>query len=514
MTQPDPQTPRVDGPGDWHRLSAWMMLEETPGRVPQFLGVVVGLASLFLGIPGIVPIVVGALAAVVAAVPIWLATTYQVTDQHVRVRSGVIRRKAATARRDRIRSVETTASPLNRVLGLETVTIRTGADASSSAVVLYCVRKQYAIALRDYLMPTGTPAAPDTADPDSPDNGQAPDVAVPLAGFEPRWLRFAAFSNLGFTVAAAALMIGARLAYEVARPDEERSGSWDLPSDLSISLTVSIAVAVIVFGAAASVLSYLFEFGHFLLSRHRDGTLRIRRGLLTTTSTTLDEKRIRGIRIHEPPLMRPLRGARLHAIATGADKQPLLLPLTPTEVVGRVGRAVFGAGGDAAQFPPQHTIPDRPGDHGALKPHPPAARRRRITRTVASALAVSVIPLIAWALGWLPLTVAITGLVVLVCAGAALGELRYRNLGHRLTDHSLVIAPPTAARQRYLLHDDGIIGWSVRASWFQRRQGLVTLVAASAAGTEAYRIVDIHGDDASALAAEISPGLIEPFLHR
>nr|HQV20770.1 PH domain-containing protein [Gordonia sp. (in: high G+C Gram-positive bacteria)] len=97
MTQPDPQTPRVDGPGDWHRLSAWMMLEETPGRVPQFLGVVVGLASLFLGIPGIVPIVVGALAAVVAAVPIWLATTYQVTDQHVRVRSGVIRRKAATA---------------------------------------------------------------------------------------------------------------------------------------------------------------------------------------------------------------------------------------------------------------------------------------------------------------------------------------------------------------------------------------------------------------------------------
>ena len=33
--------------------------------------------------------------------------------------------------------------------------------------------------------------------------------------------------------------------------------------------------------------------------------------------------------------------------------------------------------------------------------------------------------------------------------------------------------------------------------------GLVTLVAASAAGTEAYRIVDIHGDDASALAAEI-----------
>ena len=158
---------------------------------------------------------------------------------------------------------------------------------------------------------------------------------------------------------------------------------------------------------------------------------------------------------------------------------------------------------------PQHTIPDRPGDRRALKPHPPAARHRRITRTVASAVAVSVIPLIAWALGWLPLTVAITGLVVLACAGAALGELRssqprppaHRPLTRDRTADSRPATLPAARRQHHRL-----VGTARRGP---ASSGLVTLVAASAAGTEAYRIVDIHGDDASALAAEISPGLIE-----
>ena len=97
------------------------------------------------------------------------------------------------------------------MLGLETVTIRTGADASSSAVVLYCVRKQYAIALRDYLMPTGTPAAP------APPTPTAPVTAKPRTSLSPR--RFpnragcvSRRSRTSASVAAAALMIGARLA--------------------------------------------------------------------------------------------------------------------------------------------------------------------------------------------------------------------------------------------------------------------------------------------------------------
>ena len=220
MTQPDPQTPRVDGPGDWHRLSAWMMLEETPGRVPQFLGVV-GLASLFLGIPGIVPIVVGALAAVVAAVPIWLATTYQVTDQHVRPQrrdraQSSHRARPHPQRRDHRVTAEPRARPGN-------------GDNQNRCRRVDRQRWCYTASAKQYATRCATISCPPEHPPPlAPPTPTAPVTAKPRTSLSPspvsnpRWLRFAAFSNLGFTVAAAAHAIGARLACK--SPGRTRKG--------------------------------------------------------------------------------------------------------------------------------------------------------------------------------------------------------------------------------------------------------------------------------------------------
>ena len=187
-------------------------------------------------------------------------------------------------------------------------------------------------------------------------------------------------------------------------------------------------------------------------------------------------------------------------------------PLTPTEVVGRVGRAVFGAGGDAAH-PPQHTIPDRPGDHGALKPHPtgrstppPHHPHRR------GALAVSVIPLIAGA-GMATTTKRSIASPAswCWCAGARSANCAIATSatgsGPLTRDRTADSRPATLpAARRHHRHGR----YARRGSSVVR--GLVTLVAASAAGTEAYRIVDYpRRRHASALAAEISPGLIERF---
>ncbi|MBD0022746.1 PH domain-containing protein [Gordonia pseudamarae] len=500
MTRPDGGAPRVDGPDTWHRLSPGMMVVRPIELAPQLLPGLVGIVFAAQAAPVIALVVAIVLAPLVTVVP-WLATTYQATDEHVRVRSGVVNRKVATARRDRIRSVETTASLVHRLLALEKVTIGTGGDKASSNVVLTAVDKRYASALRDHLMPTGVPS-----DPADTEAGALPGSAHPpviLARYESRWLRFAPFSLLGIAAAAAVFGFGAQLADELGLFDhaaEFGTGLWDQIDDIPLAVVIVVGIIVtIAVGALLSVTAYVLSYWDFTLSRHDDGTLRVRRGLFTTTSTTLDENRVRGVHLHEPLLMRPLRGARLHAIATGAQKHPLLLPPAPADVVGHVGRAVSGAGGDLS---------------APLVAHPRAARRRRITRAVVGALVLSTALIVAWTPGPLPLAVAIAGVVALLCAGAAVGELRYRNLGHRFTDRALVIAPPTTARHRNLLYPDGIIGWSVRATWFQRRQGLVTLVAAGAAGTEAYGIIDVDGADASALAARISPGLVEPFLRR
>lgn len=497
MTRPDTATPREDEPGQWHRLSPGMMAVRPVELAPQILPTLVGIFFAAQAAPLIALGIGIVLAPLVTVVP-WLATTYQVTDQHVRVRSGVLNRKVATARRDRIRSVETTASLVHRVLGLEKVTIGTGSDKESSNVVLTAVGKQYATSLRDYLMPTGTATA---APADGPDVAEPAHVTEVLARFEPRWLRYSPFSILGMAAAAAVFGFGAQFAdefdlYSVVA--DAGVGLWDRAGDVPVAVIVVVGVVgIVAAGGVLSVLAYVLSYWGFTLSRHDDGTLRMPRGLVTTTSTTLDENRIRGVHLHEPLLMRPLHGARLHAVATGAQKHPLLLPPAPLEVVDHVSVAVSGEGADL---------------RGPVTAHPAAARRRRFTRAVPGALILSVVPIAGWALGWPSLAAALSCVLVLVAGGAALAELRYRNLGHRLTGRSLVIGAPTTARHRNLLHRDGIIGWSVRSTWFQRRQGLVTLVAASAAGLEAYGVVDIDGTDASRLAAAISPTLIEPFL--
>jgi putative membrane protein len=63
-----------------------------------------------------------------------------------------------------------------------------------------------------------------------------------------------------------------------------------------------------------------------------------------------------------------------------------------------------------------------------------------------------------------------------------------------------------------MLQRTGIIGWNIQQSWFQRRSGLVTLVATTAAGRQAYVALDVPESLAVALADEAVPGLISSFL--
>jgi putative membrane protein len=61
---------------------------------------------------------------------------------------------------------------------------------------------------------------------------------------------------------------------------------------------------------------------------------------------------------------------------------------------------------------------------------------------------------------------------------------------------------------------DGIVGWKLRISFFQRRAGLTTVVATTAAGRQGYEIQDVDGDRALAIVTTATPGLLEPFLER
>ena len=67
-----------------------------------------------------------------------------------------------------------------------------------------------------------------------------------------------------------------------------------------------------------------------------------------------------------------------------------------------------------------------------------------------------------------------------------------------VTNHELAKAVETS--DEWIVQRTGIIGWNLQQSWFQRRAGLVTLVATTAAGSQAYAAIDVPEGTAIALA--------------
>lgn len=81
----------------------------------------------------------------------------------------------------------------------------------------------------------------------------------------------------------------------------------------------------------------------------------------------------------------------------------------------------------------------------------------------------------------------------LTVGAALLAADRARVLGHRVDARWLTARTGSWEQRRYAISTDGIIGWTVRQSWFQRRAGVATLIAATAAGVKAYRVIDAGG---------------------
>jgi putative membrane protein len=69
-------------------------------------------------------------------------------------------------------------------------------------------------------------------------------------------------------------------------------------------------------------------------------------------------------------------------------------------------------------------------------------------------------------------------------------------------------------RRRTALVADGVIGWNLRSTFFQRRLGLTTLVATTAAGRQRYYVADLADTDAVRFADTCVPGLLDTFLRQ
>ena len=489
---------------DWERLDARMLLVGPTRVVRQFaIPFIIALVGIRTSDGGfgtwLLPfLVLGAL--VLGALP-WLTTYFRSTDTQLQVRRGVLRRTVVTAPLDRVRSVDLESSLLHRLLGLTTVTIGTGVD--DTRIELDSLATTRAYRLRVQLLqraPVAVSSGP-AVEPGTPEAppAPAPPAAQELARIDWSWLRFAPFSLSRLVVVAAAF--GALSQFFDNLPLDRVGEAWQwLDSQGLPVLFLGIALACVVGWLLISVTEYVLRWWDLRLVRE-DGNLRLTAGLFTTRSTSVEEARVRGVLLTEPLLLRAVGGAELSTLATGVGSGGVtkVLPPCPLPVAARVGTAVL-------EDPRPLTVP--------LLPHGDAARRRCHWRAQRPTMVVLAATLAAW-IAAVPGDVVALGLVAVVLlagAGFATGMASYGHLGHALAPGHLVSGARSLQRSRTVLERDGIIGWVVRQSWFQRRVGLATLVATTAAGPESVVVVDLPLAQAIALADAATPGMLSEVL--
>lgn len=475
-----------------------MLLVHPVTELVRFLPLLVGVFVLgsstdggppwqYLGV--VVPIAVG----------LWrfASTSFRITGGQIELRRGLLSRSVLTAPLDRVRTVELTASPIHRILGLTKVEIGTGSASRSgeTELVLDSLGVAESHRLRSALLSLSTD---DASSPEPAGSSVAP-VIVRL---DPSWIRFAPLTTSGVVIALATLGAGSQVLGDVIG-NALRSSDVDERVQ-SVPLLLAIPAGVVVFAVIVSVLAiggYLLTNWGFTLSRDHTGrSFHVRRGLLTTRETSIDVDRLRGLELHEPLGLRFGGGGQLSAVVTGLNRRSnestALVPAAPRGVVIGVGEHLLGEAGPLT---------------GPLTAHGPAARRRRYLRAIGGgALVPLAVTVLVLADEW-PTWLLVPALLAPV-AGVLLARDRYARLGHALTDRHLVVRSGSLQGRRDAIQRTGVIGWNIRQSWFQRRAGLCTLTATTAAGRQAYQAVDIPDTIAIALADAAVPGLLADFV--
>ncbi|MEV4250574.1 PH domain-containing protein [Streptosporangium canum] len=499
------------------------------------------LPSLFLPLAGVLFIggfspgsfgwaAFGVVGSVVFAAVRWATFTYRIAGDRLELTRALISRSVRTIPLERIRGVDVSNPPLHRLLGIAVLRIDTGASGDEKqegeldgvtveeaerlkAVLLWHARAR--MARRAQAQETARASAgPDLAAPAVGSSAGPPGAAAPretrhevgettperVFFVVPRkWLAYGPLSGAylltPFALVAGAVGLAFQWGSEFRIDGRTMVGAgewlWRHPA-LLVGALVLLVLAMPVVG---TVMYAVFNWDFTL--RAREGYLVAERGLLTRRSVSLERRRVRGFELVEGPAERWTGFARAWAIVTGlgdSETRGQLMPVAPRAIVlDVVGEAI----GPIAT---------------GLRAHPVAARRRRLFRAIFPWLVVAAcaaVLAVAWSPIWWGLA---TPALVLALLGVPLGLDRYRSLGHTYDGARLSVRSGSLRRSQAVVEERAVVGWTLRQTWFQRRAGLLTVVAGVGAGTGGYEAIDVGEAAGVAFAAEVTPGWLAPFV--
>jgi putative membrane protein len=548
------------------RLSPRVLLIDPVRMLPSLFLPLVGV--LFVG--GFSPASFGWAAAgivgsVIFSVVRWATFTYQFVGDRLELTRSLVSRSVRTIPLERVRGVDVSTPPLHRLLGLSVLRIDTGArgggdkqEGELDGVTLAEAERLKAVLLHTARARRGEPPPPHPSQGAVPSQGERPGSVLGTAvPGDPLADPGAGRAGTGLGEQAAGDRVSERagesLAGHAALPGEPvtRYGAAEeevvyarVPRKGLIYGPLSGAYLLTPFALAAGAVGLIFQWGEqlgfgrrqawnagewlwqrpYLLVifavllvlampvaggvmyavfnwdftlRAREGYLIAERGLVNRRSVSLERRRVRGYEIVEGLAERWAGVMRVWAIVTGlgdSETRGQLLPVVPRDDALRVTADAIGALGTD------------------LRPHPPAARRRRLFRAIAPWLAVTMagtIPALVTGLWewWVPPSLAL----VLAVLGIPLGLDRYRSLGHTYDGTRLSVRSGAIRRSQAVIERRAVVGWTIRQTWFQRRAGVLTVIAGVGAGTGGYAALDVAEATGPAFAAEVTPDWLGPF---
>ncbi len=530
-------TGAVSGLGVAFGVSLVAIVRTVGGNVAKDLPGVIAIASAIVAL------------SVVSSVITWRTRTWELTDAGIMLRSGLVTSKQLQVPYEHIHTVNMSSSLVERVLGLMTLDLDTGAASSEGeATRIRGLQAGMAEALREELFRRKAAVLADqgldarTADADA--SAEADDEASPTAPapspdacytLTTAQLVFAALTEARVVAQAVAFLIlivqGINLLQEseLVNLSDVAGDIAVLPVALLIGVAALLLALALIVGFAISFVMSLIGYAGYRAERAA-GRISVERGLLSRTSHTVALERIQSINIRQGLIRQLIGYAEVRASVVGAigssdetstadgvvlhpfirvtEVDAFLASIAPdfsaVETV-KTGRVCFDSSSEELE-------------EIGLARLPRAAARRLAFRTAMKSLALAgalagagvfLARVLLTGESWSMVRLAVGALLVVmgvaVVARMILSAvLRYRDsrIGHDRTRFVMVVGG--VKRRTEVVLRARLQHATASASPFQRRVQVATFMTRTAA-TGDLALRDVSAADADALLAWIRP---------
>lgn len=289
-------------------------------------------------LPGVIAIAIAIVAlSVVSSVITWRTRTWELTDAGIMLRSGLVTSRQLQVPYEHIHTVNMSSNLVERVLGLMTLDLDTGAASSEGeATRIRGLQAGIAEALREELFRRKAAVLADqgldarTADADA--SAEADDEASPTAPapspdacytLTTAQLVFAALTEARVVAQAVAFLIlivqGINLLQEseLVNLSDVAGDIAVLPVALLIGVAALLLALALIVGFAVSFVMSLIGYAGYRAERAA-GRISVERGLLSRTSHTVALERIQSINIRQGLIRQLIGYAEVRASVVGA----------------------------------------------------------------------------------------------------------------------------------------------------------------------------------------------------